>query len=143
MSELTDLFSELNDDKPTNKTVSDSKYHFIVSYIIDNRYTPDPEVLDYHYITVKGDMDSDMYFSEVVQNAAQDDLDEILEGVEEGIYRLVLGVTIESYRSWTDWGYEYDEDHYYDLISKYQLTEKEISICCDGWCNVDDTVEFK
>lgn len=139
---------DLNEAEPKNTTtvLNKMKYHYIATYVVDLRDEPyDPEILDYSYIAINGDMDSDMYFSECVSNATVDELIPAMEAgdpggmvLTAGVYRAVFGVITEGSCDWTDCGYEYDAWEEYDLISLYQFTDKEVEVCWNGFCNVEE-----
>ena len=133
-----------------NESKSTLQWHYIVEYIVDLRVPEDPQILNYVYITLRGDMDSDMYFSECVCNAQPDDFlpteftghlnlsdTTNMDVSEPGVYRLTFGVTTQSSKTWTDCGYEYDAWEEYDLIAQYKFTNKEIESFWDTFCNVD------
>lgn len=138
-----DLFQQMIETVPEeNPIVNKTKWDYIVEYIVDIRYPEDPEILDYSYITLIGDMNSDCYFSECVCNARENDIlpTEItghlnlqdtskMDVSKPGVYRLVFGVKTGGEKVWTDCGYEYDAWEEYDLLSQYMFTEKEAETC--------------
>ena len=145
MSLKIELFKE---EEPANLAWTKSPFNYIAQYVIDMRNLDDPEILDYSYIPISGDMDADMYYSECVQNALVDEFTQremVKPGwkIEPGVYRVVFGVNCCSDKYWTDCGYEYDAWEEYDMISKYKFTDKEVEVCWNGFCNVEDITEFK
>ena len=138
----------LGQEEPKNETkISKTmKYHYIAEYVIDLRDDPyDPEILDFSYIAIDGDMDADSYYSECVSGAMLDDLIPAMEAgdpggmvLTSGVYRVVLGVNIGSSCDWTDCGYEYDAWEEYDLISLYMFSDKETEVCWNSFCNVEE-----
>lgn len=124
-----------------------SKYHYIATYILDACNLDDIEILHSEFITIQGDMDADLYYSECVLNETVDELWAVVHRphwtTPPGIYRIVFGATCDGDKCWTDCGYEYDAWQNYTMLSKYRLTEKEIQMCWKGWANLEDVVEFK
>ena len=137
---------QIDQEEPKNEAVVSNtmKYHYIAQYVIDVRNDPyDPEILDFSYIAISGDMDADMYYSECVSNAMVDDLIPAMESGDPGgmvllpgVYRAAFGVNVCGDKSWTDCGYEYDAWEEYDLISLYRFSDRETEVCWNSFCNV-------
>jgi len=96
-------------------------------------------------MTVRGDMDAECYFSECVGNATYDDLmqafprtektyvpglnDKFVLNLNPGIYRMVFGVKACGENHETAEGVEYDTWEEYQLLNRYQYSDKEVDIC--------------
>lgn len=127
-----DLFKSITEDtKKQGVTVNKTKWDYIVEYTIDLRRQDDNEILERKYVILNGDMDSECYFSECVDNASMDDfLPKSNFATEEpGIYRLVYGVVAKGQKIWTAYGYDYDAWEEYEFLSQYKFTDKEVDIC--------------
>ena len=129
--DLSKLKEGLKVDPDVTKEVTNTTWDYIASFIVDLRNEYDYEILDRSYITVRGTMDSECYFSECLHNA---ELTSFLNteftgklniDMEPGVYRLVYGVNAKGDSYWTDCGMEYDAWEEYELLNSYKYTEKE------------------
>jgi len=133
----------LNPKEPAT-TINNSPYDYIAEYIVDLRHPEDPQILNDKYITICGNLDSEMYFDECVTEASITDIlpissiKEVGEKYLPGVYRITLGVKCESSKYWTDCGYEYDAWEAYELLGQYMLTEEEVDVCWNDWCYVEE-----
>ncbi len=146
MTNLLDI-NITGDEEEMNKTVAFTPYDYIATYIVDARNLDDMEILHCEFITVRGDMDAELYYSECVQNAPVDELWTCALkphwNPPPGMYRIVVGVECDGSEYHTDCGTEYDAWENYTMLSKYQLTEKEIQMCWKGWINLEGVDEFE
>ncbi len=145
---MTNIFNlDITDEEETDKTVAFTQYHYIATYIIDAHNLADIEILSHSFMTVRGDMDTDMYYSECAGNETIDELWAVVRTPHwdppPGMYRIVVGAECDGTEGWTDCGHEYDAWQNYTLMSKYQLTENEIQLYWKGWYKLEDEGEVK
>ena len=116
-----------------NPDVFNQDWSCIISIVYDmTNFNPEDdymrgcEYIDSNCITVRGDIQSEMYCHDLAPTLASDELDNIIDvdNIDEsdivpGMYRYVLGVRIHGHE-WTsrEGVTEYDEDYDYDIISK-------------------------
>lgn len=154
LGDLSNLLKE-PEPKPKAEVADNIPWHYLVEYVLEvfskDEYPEEcerVEVYDHSYITIRGDYDSDMYYSECVCNADPHDYLPTaftghfeLDEWESGVYRMVYGVKCGGEKYWTDCGYEYDAWEDYDLISKYHCTDKEAAFVREGFA--DDMIPFE
>lgn len=157
-NELPKLFSlketeaESKLSKNLKSAVNHTSWDYIATFVIDMRNSEDYQILHHEFTTLRGDMDAECYYSECVSNA---DLHEILptdhyghytNKYDQGVFRMVFGVNARGDSYDTTEGVEHESWEEYDLISDYQLTEKEIEVCFgkDMWIDLEhiDEVNF-
>lgn len=135
LSSLEVLSEKLGTSLRTAKTnnINYVDYDYVAAFIVDLRHEPDYCIIDRKYIAVSGNLNSDMYYSECVQNA---DLTHFLETeitgklitakIVSGVFRLVYAVTCHGEEYNTQDGVEYDSWETYQLLTKTELSVEEL-----------------
>lgn len=99
----------------------------------EDKYMRGCEYVDSSCIPVRGDIQTELYYHDLAATLASDEFEHIIDfdNVDEsdvvpGVYRYVLGVRVSG-NQWTshEGVTEYDEEYYYDVISKQQYPEAD------------------